>query len=288
MAAVTAAAITAAAAVGGAALSARAQKKQAQAQQQALNAQSEANANMTVPEVARPQTAQEILAAYRNEVLGNFDPYSGAASMATDADTAKQRQAIALANPQYYSLLGQLSNNASSLNQGQLPGDVVQQITQQANQNSYLNGFTTGSGAGGNAYAGSNSSDANLLLRNLGLTSLDAMKLGSSLSGQVMQETRAGAGNVTSVASILPNLSTFTNAAQDQAQFQQALYNRDAAVANQPIQSNYLSQIGQAQGTIGDAATLAALGQGLTGLSGSAAKLYTAGQSATPKKTAVY
>lgn len=281
--ATTAAIVTAGAAVAGAVATSKAAKKNAAAQKQALEAQSKANANMKIPEVAEPPSAEEILAAYRNEIIGNFDAYKGIASKASEADSATKRASITSANPEYYGLQKELNTNAEALNRGVLPNDVVQQVNSRANQNSYLRGFTTGNpGAGGGAFAGANSADANLLLRNLGLTSLDAMKLGSNLTGQIQQEARAAAAPITQVASILPGTGMFQTAAENQSEFNQALFNRDAAVNNQGVQSNYLSALAGATGLQGDAAGYA----GLAGIFGGIANAgmgylgntYTAGQ----------
>jgi len=297
MAVTTAAVVTAAAAVGGAVMTAKANKKAGAAQQAALKAQQKANSEMKIPEVAEPPSAEEILAAYRNEIIGNFDAYKGIASRASEADSATKRASIASANPEYYGLQKELNTNAEALNRGVLPDDVVQQVNQRANQNSYLRGFTAGNGrTGGGSFAGANSADANLLLRNLGLTSLDAMKMGSSLTSQIQQEARAAAAPITSVASVLPGTGMFQTAAENQASFNQALNNRDAAVNNQGVQSDYLGALSGATGLQSDAAGYA----GLAGIFGGVANAgmgflgnnYTAGQklggTGAGKKTGVY
>jgi hypothetical protein len=264
-------------------MASRAAKKTAAANKAALEAQSKANSNMKIPEVAEPPSAEEILAAYRNEIIGNFDAYKGIASKASAADSETQKASISSANPEYYGLQKQLNTNAEALNQGVLPDDVVQQVNSRANQNSYLRGFTTGQpGSGGNAFAGANSAGANLLLRNLGLTSLDAMKLGSNLTGQIQQEARAAAAPITKVASVLPGTGMFQTAAENQASFNQALYNRDAAVNNQGVQSNYLNDLAGTTGLTGDATSYAALSGIFGGVAnagmGYLANNYTAGQ----------
>lgn len=278
--------LTVAALAGSAALSYSSSQKAAKAQKDAISAQQKANSEFQVPEVAEPPSAEEILAAYRNEALGHFKSYDKIATKASNTDNRNQRDMLQQSNPQYFELLGQLSNNASDLNQGRLPYDVQQQVTQQAAENAYLGGYTTGrTGPGGNSFAGSNNADANILLRNLGLTSLDAMKLGANLTGQVQQETRAATAPITRVSSVMPNVGIFQTGAENQAMYQQALYNRDSAVNNQGVQSDYLGALNGVVSQQASAAGQAALGQflgslGTMGLGsmGGASGGYTAGQ----------
>jgi hypothetical protein len=93
---------------------------------------------------------------------------------------------------------------------GVLPADVRQQILQNANEDAYLKGFSYGkSGGGGNVYAGGNDAAANIALQNLGLSSLDMMKYGNALGQDVLSQTRASRGRVTSAMDVAPQPGLF-------------------------------------------------------------------------------
>lgn len=243
------AAVTVATTVGGMAYNSSQSKKARKRNEGRLRAGEEAGAfdPLAIPE---PQeldvpSAEEILAAWRGEVLTNFPEYDKISGKLNVSEQEAARVANKMANPQYYSLLDRLSVNASEAAQGKLPTDVKQNILRNANEDAYLRGFSygTGNGSGGNVFAGGNDAAANLALRNLGLSSLDMMKYGNSLTGNVLDQSRASRGQVLSAKDTVPTTAIFQdqmnmeaiaqyNFASDKAAF-------EAASHNAPIQAGY-------------------------------------------------
>jgi hypothetical protein len=176
---------------------------------------------MAKPERMKVPGAGQIMGSYRGDIQQNYGQYEDIAQRFTGSEQAANRSATEAANPNYYNVLQQLSNTAMQAGKGMLPDDVKQQILQNANEDSYLKGFSYGTtGGGGNVYAGGNDAAANLALRNLGLSSLDMMKYGNALGQDVLSQTRASRGRVTSAMDVTP----------DPALFQQQMNN--AAVAD--------------------------------------------------------
>lgn len=217
----TAAAVTAGTAVAGAVGSRKAQKNQ-----QSTMAAAEAGGAFDPLVLPKPQrlkvpSAGGIMGSYRQDVTQNYGGYEDIAQRFTGSEAAAVRTATEAANPNYYNVLQQLSNTAMQAGKGVLPEDVRQQILQNANEDAYLKGFSYGkTGGGGNVYAGGNDAAANIALQNLGLSSLDMMKYGNALGQDVLTQTRASRGRVTSAMDVAP----------DPALFQQQMNN--AAIAD--------------------------------------------------------
>ena len=211
MGAITAAAVvTAGTAVAGAVSSSKAQKKQ----EQAMNAAQEGGAfdplKIPKPQKLKVPSAGGIMGSYRQDVTQNYGGYEDIAQRFTGSEQAATRAATEAANPNYYNVLQQLSSTAMQAGKGMLPADVRQQILQNANEDAYLKGFSYGkSGGGGNVYAGGNDAAANIALQNLGLSSLDMMKYGNALGQDVLSQTRASRGRVTSAMDVAPNPALF-------------------------------------------------------------------------------
>jgi hypothetical protein len=211
MGAITAAAVvTAGTAVAGAVSSSKAQKKQ----EQAMNAAQEGGAfdplKIPKPQKLKVPSAGGIMGSYRNDIQQNYGGYEDIAQRFTGSEQAATRAATEAANPNYYNVLQQLSSTAMQAGKGMLPADVRQQILQNANEDAYLKGFSYGkSGGGGNVYAGGNDAAANIALQNLGLSSLDMMKYGNALGQDVLSQTRASRGRVTSAMDVAPNPALF-------------------------------------------------------------------------------
>ena len=211
MGAITAAAVvTAGTAVAGAVSSSKAQKKQ----EQAMNAAQEGGAfdplKIPKPQKLKVPSAGGIMGSYRNDIQQNYGGYEDIAQRFTGSEQAATRAATEAANPNYYNVLQQLSSTAMQAGKGMLPADVRQQILQNANEDAYLKGFSYGkSGGGGNVYAGGNDAAANIALQNLGLSSLDMMKYGNALGQDVLTQTRASRGRVTSAMDVAPNPALF-------------------------------------------------------------------------------
>jgi hypothetical protein len=147
---------------------------------------------------------------YRRDVTQNYGGYEDIAQRFSASEQAANRAATEAANPNYYNVLQQLSSTAMQAGKGVLPADVRQQILQNANEDAYLKGFSYGkSGGGGNVYAGGNDAAANISLQNLGLSSLDMMKYGNALGQDVLSQTRASRGRVTSVMDVAPQPGLF-------------------------------------------------------------------------------
>ena len=154
--------------------------------------------------------AGQVMGSYRQDVTQNYGGYEDIAQRFTGSEAAATRAATEAANPNYYNVLQQLSNTAMQAGKGMLPADVRQQILQNANEDAYLKGFSYGkSGGGGNVYAGGNDAAANIALQNLGLSSLDMMKYGNALGQDVLSQTRASRGRVTSAMDVAPNPALF-------------------------------------------------------------------------------
>lgn len=206
----TAAAVTAGTAVAGAVGSRKAQKNQ-----QSTLAAAEAGGAFDPLVLPKPQrlkvpSAGGIMGQYRQDVTQNIGGYEDIAQRFTGSEAAAVRTATEAANPNYYNVLQQLSNTAMQAGKGVLPADVRQQILQQANEDAYLKGFSYGkTGGGGNVYAGGNDAAANIALQNLGLSSLDMMKYGNALGQDVLAQTRASRGRVTSAMDVAPDPSLF-------------------------------------------------------------------------------
>lgn len=206
----TAAAVTAGTAVAGAVGSRKAQKNQ-----QRTMAAAEAGGAFDPLVLPKPQrlkvpSAGGIMGSYRQDVTQNYGGYEDIAQRFTGSEAAATRAATEAANPNYYNVLQQLSNTAMQASKGVLPADVRQQILQNANEDAYLKGFSYGkSGGGGNVYAGGNDAAANIALQNLGLSSLDMMKYGNALGQDVLSQTRASRGRVTSAMDVAPNPALF-------------------------------------------------------------------------------
>ena len=206
----TAAAVTAGTAVAGAVGSRKAQKNQ-----QSTIAAAEAGGAFDPLVLPKPQrlkvpSAGGIMGQYRQDVTQNIGGYEDIAQRFSGSEAAAVRTATEAANPNYYNVLQQLSNTAMQAGKGVLPADVRQQILQQANEDAYLKGFSYGkTGGGGNVYAGGNDAAANIALQNLGLSSLDMMKYGNALGQDVLSQTRASRGRVTSAMDVAPDPSLF-------------------------------------------------------------------------------
>lgn len=201
---------------------------------------------MAIPEPTKLEvpSAPEILSSWRGEVTSKFPEYDKIAGMENQSSQAAARTANLQANPDYYTALNQLTNNALAAGKGRLPDDVKESILRNTNDNAYLQGFSYGkSGGGGNVYAGGNDAAANLALRNLGVSSLDMMKYGDSLSQGVLEQSRASRGDIVSAKDVLPTQGFFQdqmnaaaiaeyNFGTDQSMFK-------AGVANAPRQAGY-------------------------------------------------
>jgi len=165
--------------------------------------------------IAKPQRLKVpsvggIMGQYRQDVAQNYGGYEEIAQRFSASEQASNRAATQAANPNYYNILQQLSNTAMQAGKGMLPADVRQQILQNANEDAYLKGFSYGkSGGGGNVYAGGNDVAANIALQNLGLSSLDMMKYGNALGQDVLTQTRASRGRVTSAMDVAPQPALF-------------------------------------------------------------------------------
>jgi hypothetical protein len=206
----TAAVVTAGTAVAGAVSANRAQKKQ----EQAMNAAEQGGAfdplKIAKPQKLKVPSAGGIMGQYRQDVTQNYGGYEDIAQRFSASEQAATRAATEAANPNYYTVLQQLSSTAMQAGKGMLPADVRQQILQNANEDAYLKGFSYGkSGGGGNVYAGGNDAAANIALQNLGLSSLDMMKYGNALGQDVLSQTRASRGRVTSAMDVAPQPGLF-------------------------------------------------------------------------------
>jgi hypothetical protein len=206
----TAAVVTAGTAVAGAVSANRAQKKQ----EQAMNAAEQGGAfdplKIAKPQKLKVPSAGGIMGQYRQDVTQNYGGYEDIAQRFSASEQAATRAATEAANPNYYNVLQQLSSTAMQAGKGMLPADVRQQILQNANEDAYLKGFSYGkSGGGGNVYAGGNDAAANIALQNLGLSSLDMMKYGNALGQDVLSQTRASRGRVTSAMDVAPQPGLF-------------------------------------------------------------------------------
>jgi hypothetical protein len=202
--------ISAGAAVAGSVSSSRAQKKQKQAMNDAQQGGAFDPLKIAKPQKLKVPSAGGIMGQYRRDVTQNYGGYEDIAQRFSASEQAANRTATEAANPNYYNVLQQLSSTAMQAGKGMLPADVRQQILQNANEDAYLKGFSYGkSGGGGNVYAGGNDAAANIALQNLGLSSLDMMKYGNALGQDVLSQTRASRGRVTSAMDVAPQPGLF-------------------------------------------------------------------------------
>jgi hypothetical protein len=243
-----AAAVTVATTVGGAMYNAHQARKAKSANNAIVSGATKAGAfdPLTIPKPQKLKVpgAENILSSWRGEVGGKFPEYDAIAGKLNASEQEAARYANTAANPDYYTTLGQITSNALQASQGRIPEDVKQNILRQANEDSYLRGFNYGTPSGGSKpYAGGNDAAANLALRNLGLTSLDMMKYGDALSGQVLDQSRASRGTVMSAKDVVPTSQIFQDQmnAQAVAQYNYASDKAGyaAAVKNAPIQAAY-------------------------------------------------
>lgn len=244
-----AAAVTVGTAVGGAVYNSSQAKKAKKANNSLVSSAEKAGAfnplAIPKPQELHVPPAEQILSSWRGEVLGQFPAYDQIAGKLNDSEQAAARKANTAANPEYYNALNQLTVNALQASRGNIPDDVKQNLLRQANEDSYLRGFSYGTpgGSGGNVFAGGNDAAANLALRNLGLSSLDMMKYGDALTGNVLDQSRASRGTVLSAKDVTPTPQIF----QDQmnasavAQYNYATDKAGytAATKNAPIQAAY-------------------------------------------------
>lgn len=243
-----AAAVTVGTAVAGGVANYSASKK-AQKQNSALLSSAEKSGafrplTIPKPERLRVPAAESILSSWRGEVSGQFPAYDAIADKLNVSEQDAARYANQAANPDYYNVLSQLTSNALQASRGEIPADVRQNILDQANEDSYLRGFSYGTPTGGSkTYAGGNEAAANLALRNLGLTSLDMMKYGNQLGGQVMDQSRLSRGTVMSAKDVVPTSDIFGNqmnaAAMADYNYRTDKQSYRAATKNAPIQAAY-------------------------------------------------
>ena len=214
MGATTAAVVTAVAAVGSAAYGVSANEKAKKAQKNAYN-QAEKNGAFDPLALPKPQklevpSAESILGRWRGEVTGNYPAYDKISDNFNRSEQDAARYANQQANPRYYDVLNQITGNALSASRGELPADVKAEILRNASEDSYLRGFSYGtSGGGGNVFAGGNAADANLALRNLGLSSLDMMRYGDALGQDVLGQSRSSRGRIISAVDVSPTTQIF-------------------------------------------------------------------------------
>lgn len=232
-------------------------------------------------------SAEEIMAHWRGEVTTKFPEYEGIAGKLNTSEQAAARAANLAANPMYYDVLNRVTTNAQQAASGAIPKDVQANIKRTANEDAYLKGFNYGapggrSGAG--TFAGGNDAAANLALRNIGLTSLDIMKYGNQLSGNVLEQSRASRGEIISAKDVIPNPALFQdqmnasaiaeyNFASDKAAFKagsqnapiQAAYNKLALQMGVNSQNSALAAQTSAQNTQLAISALQALGQNYNG-----------------------
>lgn len=285
-----AAAVSVATAVGGAVYGSSQAKKARKRNEATLTAAEKAGAfeplALPEPQELDVPSAEEILKSWRGEVTTFFPEYDKIGTDLNVSEQAAARYANKAANPQYYSILDQVSTNALQAGRGVIPKDVQQNILRNANEDAYLRGFSYGGPGdrGGNVFAGGNDAAANLALRNLGLTSLDMMKYGDALSGAVLEQSRAGRGQVISAKDTVPTPQIFQdqmnaeaiaqyNFATDKAAYAagsqnapiQAAYNKLALQMGVQGQNNALSAQSGAQNMQLALSALQALGKGFSG-----------------------
>lgn len=143
-------------------------------------------------------TQVDPMGAYKQSLQANKNlmPYDQALS--SDVNAYNYGQASHYYNkiqPYFSSLQNQIGNNALSLSQGQLPADVQANIQRMAASQGISGGF--GAGTQGNQ----NGLLANLNLRNLGLSSLNAMQQGDQLGMQANAQAK----------NLLPSMSSPTD-----------------------------------------------------------------------------
>lgn len=196
------------------------------------------------PQELHVPTAESVLASWRGEVTNQFPAYDAIADKLNVSEQDAARYANTAANPSYYGVLDQITSNALQASRGEIPADVRANILRQANEDSYLRGFSYGTPSGGSSqYAGGNDAAANLALRNLGLTSLDMMKYGDALGGQVLDQSRLSRGTVMSAKDVVPTPQIFQDqmnaSAIAQYNFATDTAGYNAAKINAPIQAAY-------------------------------------------------
>lgn len=243
-----AAAVTVGTAVGGAVYNSSKAKKAQKANNAVLSDAKKAGAfrPLAIPKPVELHVppAENILAAWRGEVTSQFPAYDRIADNLNVSEQDAARYANEASNARYYEALQQLTSNALQASKGKLPADVQANILRQANEDSYLRGFSYGTPSGGaETYAGGNPASANLALRNLGLTSLDLMKYGDALTGNVLEQSRASRGDIISAKDVTPTPQIFQDqmnaSAVAQYNYASDKSNYNAARINAPIQAAY-------------------------------------------------
>lgn len=169
--------------------------------------------------------------------------------------------------PYFSQLQGQIGKNALSLSQGQLPSDVTANIQRNAASQGIQNGFGFGSGGGQSGLL------ANLNLRNLGLTSLQAMGQGDQLGLQANAQAKSLLPNMSSSADFLTNPNTMLGAQEFNAGQLNSILSQNSQYENQANAANAgaFNAAGQYNAQAGQAANLASAGitaQGGTQLAG--------------------
>lgn len=114
--------------------------------------------------------------------------------------------------PMFSQLQSQVGQNALSFARGELPADVVSSIGRSAAERGIQGGFA-GGGVNG-AFGGGNSALKNLNLRNLGLTSLDLSKMGTSLAMQADAQAKALSPILSSPTDFMPTMNQALSVAQ--------------------------------------------------------------------------
>jgi hypothetical protein len=181
--------------------------------------------------------------------------FGQAREQASTANKFNYNQALKFYNkilPGFSQLQGQMGQNALSMSRGELPGDVQSSITRAAAQQGIQGGFGFGSqGASGGALG-------NLNLRNLGLTSFDAMKYGNQLGMSLSQNAKSLLPNMMGLQDFMLTpqqslgISQFNTGSQNQFALQnnqlanQSITAQNQALANQ-TQQQYANELQQAQ-----------------------------------------
>lgn len=160
---------------------------------------------------------------------GNLPGIIGIGTAATDWAQGQLMKDLEGSIPGYSGLVAQSSENIASQLEGEVPGDVINQILQQAAERGIMSGSP-----------GSPNADA-AYLRALGLTSLDMTKLGeANLTGAVARTPQATPFNLSSLM-VSPDQALARDAAQAiynaapdptaKGQHEEALYRQRAAAS---------------------------------------------------------
>lgn len=165
--------------------------------------------------------------------------------------------------PYFSQLQGQIGKNALSLSQGQLPSDVTANIQRNAASQGIQNGFGFGAGGGQTGLL------ANLNLRNLGLTSLQAMGQGDQLGLQANAQAKSLLPNMSSPTDFMINPTTALGAGEFNAGQLNSILSQNAGYENQANAANAgaFNAAGQYNAQAGQAANLS--GAGITAQGGS-------------------